>query len=148
MIWTMMRPIWALSILAFALGCGRSDLNDELLIDFDTFDASPGFDAGTTDDASLPVMDASSRPPPPRDAVAPPPSDAAMVPGDASGGGGPPPFCDAVSCSTGCCYGNICALGNQSIACGGGGGECVDCTRSGQTSDVMCVSGACVPILK
>jgi hypothetical protein len=39
--------------------------------------------------------------------------------------------CDGNSCPTGCCINGICAQGSQDIACGSGGGSCVDCTASG-----------------
>ncbi len=33
----------------------------------------------------------------------------------------------------GCCEGNVCAMGNQVIACGTGGAECINCGIYGET---------------
>lgn len=57
-----------------------------------------------------------------------------------SGGGkcqGSPP-CTPNNCS-GCCAGNICAIGVQDIACGTGGVVCADCDTNGKT----CVGNVC-----
>jgi hypothetical protein len=48
--------------------------------------------------------------------------------------------CSPASCM-GCCESNVCAVGNQAIACGTGGAACTDCTASFQE----CSSGACAP---
>jgi hypothetical protein len=49
-----------------------------------------------------------------------------------------PVACSPSTCK-GCCYGNICAEGDQTFLCGTGGGTCADCTAQGQ----QCVTGAC-----
>jgi hypothetical protein len=46
--------------------------------------------------------------------------------------------CDPSNC-VGCCSGNVCAYGNQDVACGAGGAVCSDCTSRG----AKCVSGNC-----
>jgi hypothetical protein len=46
--------------------------------------------------------------------------------------------CGPANCA-GCCDGNVCAVGDQVIACGAGGAECVNCGIYGQA----CASGAC-----
>jgi hypothetical protein len=127
-----------------AAACGRSDLADELLIvgpgdDGGDFDVVVG-DDGTVPEASTPdaarhhdagVMDTGV--PPPEDSgfedATPPPDD-----------GGE---CSFQTCATGCCYGNICAIGTQNIACGQGGTACLDCTTFGGTT---CFNGACVAL--
>ncbi|CAN5768681.1 hypothetical protein BH09MYX1_BH09MYX1_40420 [soil metagenome] len=51
-----------------------------------------------------------------------------------SGGGvcvGSPAQCNAQTC-TGCCVGNVCAVGLQNIACGVQGAVCTDCSAKGQ----------------
>jgi hypothetical protein len=144
-----MRSVLLASILVFAFGCGRSDLVDDLYVDFnpsEPLDGSVAVDA-EPDDAFAPPMDASSKPPPRRDGSAPPRMDAAMAIEDAMAtedapfepdDGGPPVLCDPESCSTGCCYGNICALGTQTIACGHGGAACRVCPAGD-----ICASGNC-----
>jgi hypothetical protein len=146
-----MRSVVLASLVAFAFGCGRSDLVDNLYLDFDhlgPLDASVG-----PDDALAPPEDGSAKPPPARDAGSPR-RDAAMVPEDAmatedapfepdDASEPPPVLCDPKSCSTGCCYGNICALGTQDIACGYGGGACKACP-----SGSACVGAGCVPMLR
>jgi hypothetical protein len=145
-----MRSVLVTSILAFAFGCGRSDLVDDLYVDFDPsepLDASVALDA-EPDDAFAPPTDGSTKPPPRRDGGSPPRMDAAMATEDAMvtedasfepDGGGPPVLCDPGSCSTGCCYGNICALGTQEIACGRGGSACKVCPAGD-----VCASGLCL----
>jgi hypothetical protein len=139
-----MRSVLAASILAFAFGCGRSDLVDDLYVDFNP--SEPPDASVVPDDAFAPPADATSKPPPRRDGG--PRMDAAMVPEDARvtddapsepDTGEPPVLCDPESCSTGCCYGNICALGTQDIACGHGGAVCNVCTANQE-----CVSGFCI----
>jgi hypothetical protein len=39
----------------------------------------------------------------------------------------------------GCCQGDLCAIGNQDVACGTGGAVCVDCANSAQ----KCGAGTC-----
>jgi hypothetical protein len=39
----------------------------------------------------------------------------------------------------GCCYGNICAEGDQAFLCGSGGVACADCTSQGR----QCVARTC-----
>jgi hypothetical protein len=61
------------------------------------------------------------------------------VPTQTSGG-----MCaDAGACGPqncpGCCHGQVCAYGNQDVACGIGGSVCFDCAISGW----KCVAGAC-----
>jgi hypothetical protein len=46
--------------------------------------------------------------------------------------------CGPQSCP-GCCSGNVCAYGNQDIACGTAGAACNDCTAGGH----RCISGIC-----
>jgi hypothetical protein len=142
-----MRSVFLASMLVFAFGCGRSDLVNDLYIDFsEPLDGSVAVDA-EPDDAFAPPADASSKPPPRRDGSAPPQMDAARVPEDAMDtedapfepDGGPPVLCDPGSCSTGCCYGNICALGTQEIACGHGGAACKVCAAGD-----VCASGNCL----
>jgi hypothetical protein len=157
----MMRSWWAFSLI-LAAGCGRSELGDELLID-PAFDASNDFDVGVGDDESddgsvdagkkpPPMKDASppkrdavappmdAEPPPAEDAEPPPMRDAGIIPiGD--GGGSIEPECDPTRCSTGCCYGNICAQGTQNIACGSNGFACSDCSSFGEIcSNRICIS--------
>jgi len=59
----------------------------------------------------------------------------------ACGGGHAAPGCDAASCPTGCCSGDIC-LDSMDTTCGSGGGQCVDCT-AGTLTDA-CSQGSCV----
>lgn len=40
--------------------------------------------------------------------------------------------CSAKTCS-GCCLGNVCAVGSQDFACGAGGAECQDCVFFGKS---------------
>jgi hypothetical protein len=47
---------------------------------------------------------------------------------------GPPQSCSPASCA-GCCFGAVCAIGTQPIACGTGGAPCATCAR--------CDSGVC-----
>jgi hypothetical protein len=47
--------------------------------------------------------------------------------------------CDASSCPTGCCVGDLCVQGTQDIACGSGGIGCQDCTQNGRT----CIGRTC-----
>jgi hypothetical protein len=47
-------------------------------------------------------------------------------------------FCDKQSCA-GCCFGSVCGVGTQDVACGTGGVNCVDCLDQKKT----CVNGAC-----
>lgn len=49
------------------------------------------------------------------------------------------PPCSPKTCS-GCCYGDVCAAGNQDFACGAGGNTCQDCVFLAQ----KCASGKCV----
>jgi hypothetical protein len=145
-----MRSSWALSLIV-VLGCGWSDLADELLIE-EPLDASTDFDVDTTppEDASRdsghkPVKDAS---PPVKDAIAPPPEKDALPPDvDAmpeDDSGPPPRECSPDTCPTGCCYGKICALGKQNIACGTNGFACTDCTAFGE----QCFSGVCGSLIR
>jgi len=48
--------------------------------------------------------------------------------------------CSPQSCK-GCCAGEVCAIGNQDIACGTGGEACADCTGE----HFVCASGVCEP---
>lgn len=61
---------------------------------------------------------------------------------DPGGGAGgmcvQPITCGPGNCN-GCCYGNVCAQGNQDIACGSGGNMCVVCTNSNGT----CINNRC-----
>jgi hypothetical protein len=49
------------------------------------------------------------------------------------------PPCSSVNCA-GCCYGDVCSVGTQDIACGQGGVACVDCVF---LSTPRCVGGVC-----
>ena len=49
-----------------------------------------------------------------------------------------PIACTTANCK-GCCYGNICAEGDQPFLCGTGGVPCGDCQRGG----FQCIDGAC-----
>ena len=62
------------------------------------------------------------------------------VPND-GGGGTCSTFelCSALTC-TGCCYGNVCAQGDQVMACGAGGVVCDDCANHPGTT---CIGGSC-----
>jgi hypothetical protein len=55
--------------------------------------------------------------------------------------GPPPPLCDPMNCPTGCCSGNVCAVGTGDNACGVKGGLCQDCQAFGE----VCSNGGCVP---
>jgi hypothetical protein len=46
--------------------------------------------------------------------------------------------CSPQNCS-GCCYGKVCAIGNQDVACGMGGSPCADCAALG----TRCTGGSC-----
>lgn len=48
--------------------------------------------------------------------------------------------CSPATCN-GCCDGDVCAVGNQDIACGTGGEACADCTAMHYT----CISATCMP---
>jgi len=48
--------------------------------------------------------------------------------------------CSPATCG-GCCAGDVCAVGNQDIACGAGGAPCADCT----TMHYLCAKGTCQP---
>jgi hypothetical protein len=56
-----------------------------------------------------------------------------------SGGGScdATPPCGPDSCA-GCCFGNVCAVGDQNIACGSGGMACATCSDGGS-----CVANTC-----
>jgi hypothetical protein len=130
-------------------------LTDELYAGPGSFDASV-FDVSAGDDVSVidsghPVLgdgstDGGTRPVPDSGPV--PVDDASAEEDSAADATGlpdaPAPQCDPTQCPTGCCYGDICALGNQSIACGTGGVACRDCTR---VSGSVCVSGFCTGVL-
>lgn len=58
----------------------------------------------------------------------------------ASAGGSCAVPCSPASCK-GCCAGDVCAVGDQDIACGLGGGACANCS----TSHLSCAAGACAP---
>lgn len=47
--------------------------------------------------------------------------------------------CSPATCN-GCCHGDVCAVGNQDIACGRGGATCADCTS---TKSVCSPLGSC-----
>lgn len=49
-----------------------------------------------------------------------------------------PQACSPSTCA-GCCYGPVCAVGVQDLACGANGQACVDCTATSQT----CTNHAC-----
>jgi hypothetical protein len=53
----------------------------------------------------------------------------ACVPQGASGGAcqGGPPVCNAATCPTGCCQGNVCFPGLDGPLCGRGGAQCASC---------------------
>jgi hypothetical protein len=62
------------------------------------------------------------------------------------------PTCDVGTCPTGCCTlynGQVaCVSGVSSLACGGGGQQCTDCTEKGQVCDPtkqVCVNAPCGP---
>lgn len=145
-------PFLAL-LAATAAACGRSDLADELLI-VEPYDAGD-FDVSIGDDEmEASVHDASTRDAAPRhdastrDVYVPPAEDG----GEFEDATPPPPVedakageCSVESCSSGCCYGNVCAFGTQDIACGVSGNRCLDCTAYSGTT---CVNGACVAILR
>jgi hypothetical protein len=65
--------------------------------------------------------------------------------GEVCNGGGqctpPPPLCNPSSCPSGCCTGDVCAIGTQDSACGTGGAQCRDCTSFND----VCSGQACVP---
>ena len=50
----------------------------------------------------------------------------------------PPAGCSPANCH-GCCYGTVCAEGDQRFLCGAGGVMCVSCEVSG----TQCVNGTC-----
>ncbi|MDF2693309.1 MAG: hypothetical protein K0S65_1692 [Labilithrix sp.] len=47
--------------------------------------------------------------------------------------------CNPATCPTGCCVGDICAVGSQPNACGTGGALCQNCANQGR----VCQSGTC-----
>ena len=49
--------------------------------------------------------------------------------------------CNPATCPTGCCVGDICAVGTQQNACGTGGAQCQNC--SNQVPPRVCQSGSC-----
>ena len=49
-----------------------------------------------------------------------------------------PVACSPTTCP-GCCYGDVCAVGDQAFLCGAGGAVCLNC----QNSNSQCVNGAC-----
>ena len=49
-----------------------------------------------------------------------------------------PVACTATTCK-GCCYGNICAEGDQDFLCGEAGAQCLDCRSQGR----VCLAGSC-----
>lgn len=62
------------------------------------------------------------------------------------------PTCDVSTCPTGCCTlfnGQLaCVSGVSSLACGGGGAKCLDCTQNGQVCDAnkhACENAPCGP---
>ncbi len=153
-------PFAALVVVAF-VGCGRSDLADELLVVEPGFDAGDDFDSAIGDDETKPPQDASTHhdASSPRDAATPHDAstahdasvrdaetakedaselvDSSSPPSDAGEG-----ECGPISCASGCCYGNVCAIGTQDIACGSMGHACLDCTA--QTFGAgTCVHGFC-----
>jgi hypothetical protein len=50
----------------------------------------------------------------------------------------PPTICNPLNCPT-CCVGDVCAREDQDVACGVGGGACVNCSAQGR----VCESGSC-----
>jgi hypothetical protein len=146
-------PFAALVVVAF-VGCGRSDLADELLVVEPGLDAGDDFDSAIGDDETKP-QDASTHhdASPPRDASMPHDAsarDAEIAEEDASEfvDSASPPFdggegeCGPVTCASGCCYGNVCAVGTQDIACGAMGGKCLDCTALSK-GPATCTHGFC-----
>jgi hypothetical protein len=132
------------ALASLVLACGRSDLLDEFLIEpqpIPALDASPDGDDG----------------PAVADVTVPPPADAQPVEDAAPERDGTPitdvgaPLADAMptgecnpmTCATGCCFGAICAQGNQTIACGTGGFACIDCTTLG-SPEWVCFRGDCL----
>ncbi len=49
--------------------------------------------------------------------------------------------CNALSCPSGCCVGDICAVGTQATACGTGGAACQNCAGLG----LVCQGNKCQP---
>jgi hypothetical protein len=67
-------------------------------------------------------------------------ADQQCAPASTSGGTCVPanPACNATNC-TGCCQGDICAVGDQDVACGAQGANCVDCA----SYKTVCTQGGC-----
>ncbi len=58
-----------------------------------------------------------------------------------------PAACDPQSCASGCCDVRGCRRGMSDNACGGGGGQCQDCTQSGATCNAQqCVAPPPTPV--
>lgn len=55
----------------------------------------------------------------------------------------PPPLCNPQTCPSGCCTGNVCAVGTQDTSCGTGGAQCQNCQAMMET----CKGQTCVPIV-
>src|SRR5260370_23252566 len=156
--WAGMRgPL--LVLLGLSLACGRSDLLDDLPPSFTPDEAGPSAD-GTSleagDDATTPGIDVS--PPPLACGLETCPTGCCndgfcMDPPTAQSGGAqgapclicpPDTFCAGLrgcvsngdTCHpgdcTGCCYGDVCAQGRQTIACGVNGNSCVTCGTGSQ----------------
>jgi hypothetical protein len=52
----------------------------------------------------------------------------------------PPPMCNATTCPSGCCMGNVCQPGNALNACGAAGNTCQTCNANQNCSNGMCVT--------
>jgi len=67
-------------------------------------------------------------------------ADQQCMPASTSGGscGAANPACNATNCA-GCCDGNLCAVGDQDVACGTGGATCLNCSQNGS----KCAFGGC-----
>jgi hypothetical protein len=141
----------AIGLCGLAIACGRSDLNDYLEERFFPLDAGEingsvtdgsGNDGEETGDSTTPPGDSAGGGGPDVRSEATSTSSGSSSGGSSSGGGSgrtpdAEPTCDPSNC-TGCCIEQICAQGNQAIACGMGGGACAVCS-----SFQSCTGGVC-----
>jgi hypothetical protein len=135
-------PFFSAGLLALlvplALACGRSDLVDVLLVQPQP---NPVSDASLVGDDGSALPDVTTQPPHDAESTA----DAEPLPDAAPPLDAGPTIdgavraCSSETCASGCCYGDICAQGNQDIACGTRGFACLDCTTSG----AVCLLGDC-----
>lgn len=143
-----MRP---LAIGAFVLVCSAASTACGVLAGLNDYGTGDGRDAATIDagpanESSTPEDDGTVVDPdaPASDDAAPTPEagevDVETPINDSGLSADSKPVCSASSCANGCCNASgDCVGGKETAACGAGGGQCTDCSGSGQ----VCSSGAC-----